>query len=90
MLTEKNGKKILVTSLMSSDESGTDEMKPVFIVKELPWRTNKATSFFEKLDRARDTRKTEQASRQTKRRVRKGVISDRSAPSGFPTWAVHK
>ena len=80
--------KVLVTQLMSSDESGTDEEQPAFIVKELQWRSDKVTSFFEKLDRAHTTRKTEQATRQTKRRVRKGVSSERPAPSDFPTWAV--
>ena len=82
-------KKVLVTQLMSSDESGNeDDELAVFVVKELPWRSDKVTAFFEKLDGVRQSRKTEQASRQTKKRVRKGVMSTRPPPSGLPTWAV--
>ena len=81
-------KKVLVTQLMSSDESDNEENQAVFVVKELPWRSDKVTAFFEKLDGVRRSRKTEQASRQTKRRVRKGVMSSRPPPHGFPTWAV--
>ena len=32
-------KKVLVTNVMSSDESGEDDGQPVFIVKKLPWRS---------------------------------------------------
>ena len=81
-------KKILVTDMMSSDESGTEDGQSVFIVKELSWRSDKVTAFFQRLDTARDKRKTEQASRQTKGRIRKGVMSTRPAPSGFPMWAM--
>ena len=83
-------KKVLVTQLMSSDESGNEEDQAVFIVKELPWRSDKVTAFFEKLDRVCQALKTEQASRQTKKRLRKGVMSSRPAPSGLPTWAVQE
>ena len=83
-------KKVLVTQLMSSDESGNEEDQAVFIVKELPWRSDKVTAFFEKIDRVRQARKTEQASRQTKKRLHKGVMSSRPAPSGLPTWAVQE
>ena len=81
-------KKILVTDMMSSDESGTEDGHSVFIVKELRWRSDKVTAFFQRLDKARDHRKTEQASRQTKSRIRNGAMSTRPAPSGFPMWAV--
>ena len=81
--------KILVTEMMSSDESGTDEGHSVFIVKELPWRSDKVTAFLRRLDKGRNDRKTEQVSRQTKSRICRGVMSTRPAPSGFPTWAVN-
>ena len=80
-------RKVLVTQLMSSDESSNEDDQAIFIVKELSWRSDKVTSFFEKLDSVRQSRKTEQASRQTKRRVRKGVMSSRPPPPGLPTWA---
>ena len=81
-------KKILVTEFMSSDESGEEDERAVFIVKKIPWRSERVSSFFQRLDAARTSRKTEQASRQTKPRVHKDLISSRPAPRGFPTWAV--
>ena len=75
-----------MTDLMFSDESGEEDGKAVFIVKKLPWRSERVTNFFE---HARSSRKTEQASRQNKPRVYKDLIlSSRPAPRGFPTWAV--
>ena len=81
-------KKVLGTQLMSSDESGNEEDQAVFIVKELPWRSDRVTGYFEKLDELHQARKTEQANRQTKKRLHKGVISSRPSPSGLPSWAV--
>ena len=71
---------------MSSDESSHEDGHPIFVVKELPWRSE--SKFFEKLDNARDAHKTEQANRQTKGRVHKNVISRRPAPKGAPSWAL--
>ena len=81
-------KKVLVTEMISSDESGSDDGQPVFIVRELPWRSDKVTSFFQRLDKMREERKSEQASQQTKNRIRNGVISTRPQPSGFPSSAL--
>ena len=81
-------KKILVTEFMSSDESGEEDERTVFIVKKLPWRSKRVSTFFQRLDTARASRKTEQASRQTKPSVYKDLISSRPAPRGFPSWAV--
>ena len=81
-------KKILVTEFMSSDESGEEDERAVFIVKKLPWRSERVSTFFQRLDTAHASRKTEQASRQTKPRVYKDLISSRPAPRGFPSWAV--
>ena len=80
--------KVLVTQLMSSDESATEDDQAVFVVKELPWRSDKVTAFYKKLDSVWNARKTEQACRQTKNRVRKGVVSHRPAPSGLPNWVL--
>ena len=81
-------KKLFVTELMSSDESGEEDGNAVFIVKKLQWRSERVSSFFARLDNARSSRKTEQASRQTKPRVQKDLVSSRPAPRGFPSWAV--
>ena len=81
-------RKVLVNQLMSSDESEYEDDQAVFVVKELPWRSSKVTAFFEKLDGVHQSRKTEQASQQTKRRVRKGLMSSRPPPLGLPSWAL--
>ena len=81
-------KKILVTEFMSSDESGEEDGQAVFIVKKLPWRSERVSKFFERLDTAQMSRVTEQANRQMKPRIRKDLLSSRPAPHGFPSWAV--
>ena len=81
-------KKILVTEFMSSDESGEEDGQAVFLVKKLPWRSERVSKFFEQLDTARMTRKTEQANRHMKPRIHKDLLSSRPAPHDFPSWAV--
>lgn len=80
--------RVLITELISSDESETEDDKAVLVVKELTWRSDKVSSFFMKLDSAHDARKSEQATRQTKPRIRKGVTSSMSAPSHLLSWAI--
>ena len=77
--------KVLVTQLMSSDES---DSQPVFVVSELLWRSDEVTAFFEKLDRVRRSRKTEQASPQTGKGGCENVMSSRPHPHGFLSFAV--
>lgn len=81
--------KVFTADLISSDESEVEEDKPVLVVKELVWRSDKVTNFFTKLDNAHDAKKSEQANRQTKSRVRRGVVSGRPAPAHLPSWAVN-
>ena len=82
-------KKVLATELISSDESGEDDGHPVYVVKKLPWRSEKVSHFFEQLDAFMLLALLEQASRQTKPRISKGLLSSRPVPRGFPSWAVH-
>ena len=82
---ESQFKRCLTTML--TEQCGDDQH--VLIIKEVCWRSDKVT-IFSLFDRAHDARKSEQACWQTKRRVHKGVISNRPAPSGFQAWAVHK
>ena len=77
---------VFTSDLISSDESEVEEDKPVLVVKELVWRSDKVTNFFKKLH---DAKKSEQANRQTKSRVRRGVVSGRPAPAQLPSWAVN-
>ena len=71
--------------MISSDES---ELEAVLVVKELQWRSDKITNFFTKLDSAHEDRKSEQAERQTKPRIRNGTLSARAAPAHLPSWAL--
>lgn len=80
--------KVLTSQLISSDESEIDNDKAVLVVKELVWRSDRVTNFFAKLDSAHEDRKSEQAKRQTKPRIRNGTTSTRVAPAHLPSWAL--
>ena len=80
--------KVLTSELISSDESEVDDDdKAVLVVKKLAWRSDRVTNFFAKLDSAHEDRKSEQAKRQTKPRIHKGIVSTREAPAHLPSWA---
>lgn len=81
-------KKVLITEMISSDSSGVEDSVPVLVAKEIPWRSHKVTSFFDKLDKFHEDSKSEQAKRQTKPRIRKGRLSCRSMPNDIPRWAI--
>ena len=80
--------KVLTSELISSDESEVNDDEAVLVVKELAWRSDRVANFFAKLDSAHEDRKSEQATRQTTPRIRKGVMSMREAPAHLPSWAV--
>lgn len=71
--------------LMSSEESEGETI----LVKDIPWRSPKATDFFKTLDEQSTKLKSSQAKRQTKQRILSGS-SDRPRPgnSKFPSWAL--
>lgn len=71
--------------MMSSDESEGEVIK----VKELPWRSSKVEEIFNIFDEENERQKSSQAMRQTKKRVLRG-ISERSVPTGVPSWALKK
>ncbi len=66
-------------------ESGTRSAK--FVVRPLPWRSEKVELFFTALDRKSAKTQTNKSSQMTLQRT-KGLPSDRPRPDGFPTWAV--
>ena len=80
--------KVLIADKISSDESDAEDKKPVLIVKELQWRSEKVDKFIHKLNSKHAARKSEQANRQTKPRLRKGVYSERPVPYNIPSWAL--
>ena len=67
-------KQILVTEVISSDESESEDRKGVFFAKNLQWRSDTVTRFFSKLDDAQKSRKSEQAARQTKLLLHQGAV----------------
>ena len=84
--------KVLVMEMMSSEESheggGEDDGdKGVLIVRPLPWRNQRVINFFSRLDQKAASEKSQQARRQTKKRVC-GYDSTRPKPrQELPAWA---
>ena len=54
-------RRILTSDMISSDSSGIEDTVPVLVAKEIPWRSRKVSSFFEKLDKFYEESKSEQA-----------------------------
>ena len=81
-------KKVLITDMISSDSSGVEDTTPVLVAKDISWRSCKVTNFFDKLDKVHEGSKSEQAKRQTKKRIHRGKLSTRSMPSEVPKWAI--
>ena len=97
---EKWGKALAV-DMISSDESVSGD-EDAIATKLLPWRSSLVTSgsslvtsgsslvttFFHRLDEKAQVGKSRQAKRQTKKRVRGYIESDRPVPSGYPEWTL--
>ena len=82
----KKWKQILVADIMSSEESASDEM---FLVKRLPWRSERVTQFLKQLDDRQEGTKKAQAKRQRKQRVHNGISSSRPLPlATLPPWSL--
>lgn len=84
---KKLWEKVMLPSIMSSDDSGTDDGEEVLVTHPLRWRTSKVDNFFSSLDQAAKQAKSSQALRQRKKRVI-GGFSDRKVPAGLPKWAT--
>lgn len=78
--------KVLVQELISSDESGIEDGEATLVSRNFIGVTKSQT--FVKLDRAHESHKSEQGSRQTKPHIRNGTDSARPAPFHLPTWAI--
>ena len=73
---------------MSSEESD-DEKEEIITIKPLPWRAEKVSSFFHRLDNKMKQSKSTQAKRQRKQRIEGSNYSLRLRPVGtsIPEWA---
>ena len=83
---EKWGKALAV-DMISSDESVSGD-EDAIATKLLPWRSSLVTTFFHRLDEKAQVGKSRQAKRQTKKRVRGHIESDRPVPSGYLEWTL--
>ena len=78
-------KKVMLTSFMSSEESGEESVKgqeekrAVMLVKHLPWRSPRFTRILHQLDRKASRKKSKQSLQQTLPRV-EGPSSSRRKP----------
>ena len=91
-MSEKDKRKlqaVLQPEFMSTEESNSESENAVIVKKELPWRSEKVSTMFFKLDGVVDDGKPTFAKRQTRQRVVSTTeLSLRSLPSGkYPTWA---
>ena len=69
----------------AGDESRARAAK--FIVRPLPWRSEKVQRFFLALDHKHTKSQSSKSSQMTLQRT-KGLPSDRPKPDGFPVWAL--
>lgn len=72
--------------MMSSEESEDDD--DVITVKPLPWRSERLTTMFYRLDNRVESGKTTQAKRQKRKRVLGVIASTRPQADDVPQWAL--
>jgi len=80
--------KVMVVSMMSSEESGEDGGDEVLIRRKLPWRAERVNHFFTQLDDSVKAEKSPQARQQMKPCVSSEASSSRAIPVGMVKWAV--
>ena len=82
-------RRVLISDMMSSEESDMDGEKEVLKVHSLPWRAVSVSRMFQALDKEAANQRTPQSRRQMKERVM-GEESDRPAPEITCSWALMK
>ena len=75
----------VVAEMMSSEES--DDENEEFVVRPLPWRSDKVDSLYSSLDMKFNKKRSKKSAMMTIHRT-KGLPSDRSRPSGVPDWSL--
>ena len=80
---------MLLSEMMSSEESGEDSDCDVIIVRPLPWRSARVNDFFASLNDNTKLHMSSQAKRQTKARCT-GDPSTQPIPKskGIPSWGL--
>ena len=84
--------KILITEMISSDSSGVEDTISVLMAKEIPWRSQKVTNFFEKwINFMKIQSQSKPSARQSQGSGGEKYISSTSLPTGeIPKWAFSK
>ena len=82
-------RRVLISDMMSSEESDMDEEKEVLKVHSLPWRAVSVSRMFTHWTKKLPNKRTPQSRRQMKERVM-GEESDRPGPEITCSWALMK
>ena len=79
----------LTAEFMSSEESASEseENEGKFIIRPIPWRSEKISSFFASLDKKAAKNQSRRSVRMTMGR-KPGLPSHRAMPTGLPQWAI--
>uniref|UniRef100_A0A1X7TU92 Uncharacterized protein n=1 Tax=Amphimedon queenslandica TaxID=400682 RepID=A0A1X7TU92_AMPQE len=81
---KKKWDEAVVHLFVSSEESGEENcdrfMRPVLLVKKLPWRSDYVTRFFQQLDRKADKAKSKRGKQQTLQKVSSSISSEHPKP----------
>ena len=87
---KRSWRMVIIPELMSSESSCTDSDDDTLIKRQLPWRSEKVTEFFLKLDSHSKETKSTQAKRQMKARLLSDDVSTRDIPGNIrlPSWAI--
>ena len=94
-ISEDKKKKVedaFVTEMMSSEESEEDEEEDgsksvLFIIRPLPWRSDKVTELFLSLDQKYTKKQSKKSTQMTLKRYQ-GDDSTRSVPTNVPAWCI--
>ena len=80
---KRKWQQVLTAEFMSSEVSESDSESGVIVRKELPWRSERVSTMFVRLDAMVDDGKSMFAERQTRELVVSGEQSQRG-----PSWAI--
>ena len=88
---KRSWRMVIIPELMSSESSCAESDDDTLIKRQLPWRSQKVTDFFLKLDSHSKETKSTQAKRQMKARLLSDDVSMRDIPGNIrlPSWAIN-
>ena len=79
---------VLTEGYMSSEESGTEGDNLVYVVRTIPWESDKLRNKKAKLDKIYSKGQSKRSQQRAVKRVRmEGVLSSHPKPADCPGWA---